>query len=81
MTGGLSHDFNNLLAVIIGNIELLEESTLDEAGRDFAERALRAADRGATLTHQLLDYAGMGTLDIEPVDLSKLVREMVELLQ
>jgi len=82
MAGGVAHDFNNLLTPILGDASLaLMELPSGSAVRKRIERIQRATHHAATLTHQLLDYAGMGTLDIEPVDLSKLVREMVELLQ
>lgn len=59
LTGGIAHDFNNLLQVIIGYADLLE-SRIDAADRP-AQRALEAisgaANRGATLTQQLLAFA------------------------
>ncbi|OQW45367.1 MAG: hybrid sensor histidine kinase/response regulator [Proteobacteria bacterium SG_bin6] len=59
LTGGIAHDFNNLLQVIIGYADMLE-GRLDAADRP-AQRALEAitsaANRGATLTQQLLAFA------------------------
>jgi len=82
MAGGVAHDFNNLLTPILGEASLsLMELPADSAVRRRIERIQRAAHHASTLTNQLLDYAGIGTLDAEPVDLSKLVREMGELLQ
>jgi two-component system cell cycle sensor histidine kinase/response regulator CckA len=82
MAGGVAHDFNNLLTPILGDASLaLMELPQGSAVRRRIERIQRAAHHAATLTHQLLDYAGIGSLDLEPVDVSKLVREMGELLQ
>ncbi|MBX9815377.1 MAG: PAS domain-containing protein, partial [Sphingomonas sp.] len=59
LTGGIAHDFNNLLQVIIGYADMLE-GRIDAADRP-AQRALEAitsaANRGATLTQQLLAFA------------------------
>jgi two-component system cell cycle sensor histidine kinase/response regulator CckA len=82
MAGGVAHDFNNLLTPILGDASLaLMELPAGSAVRRRIERIQRAAHHAATLTHQLLDYAGIGSLDLEPVDVSKIVREMGELLQ
>jgi signal transduction histidine kinase len=57
LTGGLAHDFNNILGVVIGNIDLLAEDCLTGEGKELAEAALDAAQRGAELTRQLLAFA------------------------
>jgi two-component system cell cycle sensor histidine kinase/response regulator CckA len=82
MASGIAHDFNNLLTPILGDASLaLIDLPPESPVRSRLIRIQRAAHRAATLTHQLLDYAGMGSLETEPVDLSKLVHEMAELLQ
>ena len=82
LTGGVAHDFNNLLAVISGNLELADEAL---EGRDDVRNvlrpAIRATERGATLTQSLLAYARQQPLSPSAVDLSGLVREMTELLR
>ncbi len=80
LTGGVAHDFNNLLTGIIGNLELLERRTPPE-GRRYLEGALRAADRGARLTGQLLAFARRQQLDIRVVDLNAVVMAMDDLLR
>jgi len=58
LTGGVAHDFNNMLTVIIGNSELLAERLAgDEEGKTLAEISLSAARAGADLTRMLLAYA------------------------
>jgi PAS domain S-box-containing protein len=55
LTGGISHDFNNLLSIIIGNLDILRDGfALQEAARAKVESALKAALRGAKLTKRLL---------------------------
>jgi PAS domain S-box-containing protein len=82
MAGGVAHDFNNLLTPILGDASLaLMDLSDDSEVRGRLQKIQRAAHRAATLTNQLLDYAGIGSIDTEPVDLSRLVLEMGELLQ
>jgi len=82
MAGGVAHDFNNLLTPILGDASLaLMDLSDDSAVRVRLQKIQRAAHRAATLTNQLLDYAGIGSIETEPLDLSGLVREMGELLQ
>jgi len=81
LSGGIAHDFNNLLVGILGNaglalLELPEDAPARETLRDIETAALRAAE----LTRQLLAYAGKGQFVVEPVDLSRLVEEMNNLL-
>ena len=58
LAGGVAHDFNNMLTVISGyNRMILDDlSTLDPL-RGFAEEILKAADRAAALTNQLLSFS------------------------
>jgi PAS domain S-box-containing protein len=58
LTGGVAHDFNNLLTVITNTLDLLARPSRDEAQkRRIIDSALRAADRGAKLTQQLLAFS------------------------
>ncbi|HEX7966921.1 MAG TPA: PAS domain-containing protein, partial [Stellaceae bacterium] len=80
LTGGIAHDFNNILTVIQGNLELLRERLVAPAGRRMVDAASRAADRGATLTNQLLAFARRQRLAPRPVDIGHIVRAMGEFL-
>ena len=82
LTGGLAHDFNNLLQVVMTNLEFL----LDRPGRDAdatarAGEALRAAERGAELTAQMLAFGRRQTLTPRRVDLRMLIEELTGLLR
>jgi PAS domain S-box-containing protein len=81
LTGGVAHDFNNLLAVIIGNLELAEESLPKDQGPGERVRiALNAAQSGAKLTHRLLAFARQQPLSPTTIDLNEIIRGMHTLL-
>ncbi|MGE3469936.1 MAG: sensor histidine kinase [Vicinamibacterales bacterium] len=69
LAGGIAHEFNNLMARVIGNTELGEAApgTGDEAREHFA-RARAAAMRAADLTGQLLAFSGQRQVQPELVD-------------
>lgn len=85
LSGGLAHDFNNLLAIIIGNLDFLEESLpADDENLDRVQSALRAADRGADITARMLRFARLKTNYTEvhaPLIVNDLLLEMVEILR
>ncbi len=82
LAGGIAHDFNNLLMSILGNAELARmELGPDASAAEEFEAIETSAQRAAELTRQLLAYSGQGRFQVEPVDLSELVREMSELLR
>lgn len=82
LTGGVAHDFNNLLAAVIGSLDLARRR-LDEGGdvTRYIDNAMKAAERGATLTQRMLSFARKQELAMEAVDLTVLVRGMADLLQ
>ncbi|TKR33404.1 PAS domain S-box protein [Luteimonas gilva] len=75
LTFGLAHDFNNLLTVIVNSLDLIKAHH-DDAGRveRLADGAMRAADRGALLTRQLLAFARGQSLAPEAHDINDLLR-------
>lgn len=82
LAGGIAHEYNNILATVIGNLELamldLEPSSSVHASlRDAATAARRASN----LTQQMLAYSGRGRFTITPVDVSELVSNMAVLLR
>jgi signal transduction histidine kinase len=82
LAGGVAHDFNNLLTGILGNASLVMEIVdADEAVQGMLQDIIRASERAADLTRQLLAYAGKGKFVISPVDVSALVRDISELLR
>jgi DNA-binding response OmpR family regulator/nitrogen-specific signal transduction histidine kinase len=81
LAGGVAHDFNNLLMGILGNASLaLDDVPQGGAAWKALTDVMRASERAADLTRQLLAYAGKGRFVVEPVDLSALVQELVPLI-
>jgi signal transduction histidine kinase len=82
LAGGVAHDFNNLLTGILGNASLAMESIAPESDvRAMLQGVVKAAERAADLTRQLLAYAGKGKFIIQRVDVSSLVRDISELIR
>jgi PAS domain S-box-containing protein len=81
LTGGVAHDFNNLLGIIIGNLEFMNMPGVSEAERGkLASTAIRAAERGAELTHRLLAFSRKQALRPVTTDINDLVSGMTGLL-
>jgi PAS domain S-box-containing protein len=82
LTGGVAHDFNNLLAAVIGSLDLARRR-LAEGGdvTRYIDNAMKAAERGATLTQRMLSFARKQELAMEAVELPALVSGMADLLQ
>lgn len=83
MAGGIAHDFNNILTSILGNAKLAESKITDgkREKEPYLERIFRASERAADLCRQMLTYSGQGNLEVRPINLSELVREITSLLQ
>jgi signal transduction histidine kinase/CheY-like chemotaxis protein len=81
LTGGMAHDFNNVLGIIIGNLDLLRSST--KYGLDTNELlrdALDAALRGGELTRRLLAFARRQPLQPQRIDVNDVVTDTAKLL-
>jgi PAS domain S-box-containing protein len=84
LTGGVAHDFNNMLAVIQGNLEALNRRLTepDDAGlRRYVVSGLRGAERAAGLTHRLLAFARRQPLDPAPVTLNAVIAGMSDMFR
>ncbi len=82
LAGGVAHDFNNMLGVILGHTELVMEN-LDPASPLRADLTAihSAAQRSADLTRQLLAFARRQTAIPRPLDLNDTVAGMLKMLQ
>lgn len=82
LAGGVAHDFNNMLSVILGNVELARTAIGADhpANHDLNEIA-NAALRSATLTRQLLAFARKQTVFPELVDLNVAIQNTLEMLK
>jgi PAS domain S-box-containing protein len=82
LTGGVAHDFNNILTVITGTIEILEDGVADRPDLATIARMIdEAATRGAELTRQLLAFARRQPLEPRETDVNALVVETARLLK
>ena len=80
LTGGIAHDFNNLLTIVIGQTEAITLAAKDDPRIiRMTSAALRAAERAAQLTSQLLAFSGRQHLRLETVELDQLLLEAGDL--
>jgi PAS domain S-box-containing protein len=81
LTGGVAHDFNNILTVITGTIGILSEAVADRPQLvAIAKMIDEAAERGASLTKHLLAFARKQPLQPREIDVNALVLETAKLL-
>jgi signal transduction histidine kinase len=83
LTGGMAHDFNNMLGVIVGALDLIKRRLKhDEFGISrFVENAAKATERSAALIQRLLAFARQQPLAPEAVDAHRMIADMSELLR
>ena len=81
LASGVAHDFNNLLTIIKGYSSLLLERNPDGRDRHAAKEIRQAADRAASLTHQLLAFSRKQTLQPRVLDLNAVVRGLETMLR
>ena len=82
LAGGLAHNFNNLLGVIMANAELLLDDLRDRPQvREFAEEILQAAGQGAELTRSMLAFGRRQTLRPAVIDLNLVLSRHIALLR
>lgn len=81
LTGGVAHDFNNVLQIISGNIQLLLHGADEPSKRQLRlQSMLSAVDRGAKLSTQLLAFARRQPLQPQVKNIAKLIANMEEML-
>ncbi len=82
LAGGVAHDFNNTLAIILGHAEFaLLSVDADAPMRADLEAILRAAQHSAALTRQLLTYARRQEIAPRPLDLDEAVADALRMLR
>ena len=84
LTGGVAHDFNNMLAIIIGSLDLAKRrlsGSEDTRVGDCIDNALESASTAAQLTSRLLAFSRQQPLQPQPLNANKLVAGMSELLR
>ncbi|MCQ4298316.1 PAS domain S-box protein [Pseudomonas songnenensis] len=84
LTGGLAHDFNNMLTGVLGALDLIQRRVANGVTGDldrYIDAATTSANRAAALTHRLLAFARRQSLDPRPVDVNLLVVSMEDMLR
>lgn len=81
LTGGIAHDFNNLLMAISGNLEFIQRKLpADSTVHKNVQRAAQATDKGIKLTAQLLSFSRTQRLNVQSVELGKVLQAAQDLL-
>jgi PAS domain S-box-containing protein len=81
LAGGVAHDFNNILSIIMGHGELLLATAgTDERSRNGLQQIRRAAERAASLTQQLLAFSRKQVLQPKVLDLNEVVADVQKML-
>jgi len=82
LAGGVAHDFNNVLTAIIGYASVLEHRLVDRPGeKELAHRSGQAARRASETVRQLMAFARRSGLQVRPLSLHDLLREVAGLLE
>lgn len=82
LTGGMAHDFNNLLMAIQGSLELLRKRMPHSSQTaPLLANALQATQRGTTLTQRMLAFSRKQELELQPIEVSALLKGVSDLLQ
>jgi signal transduction histidine kinase len=82
LAGGVAHDFNNMLGVIIGHAEMVQHALGPEHSRAHnIEQILNAAHRSADLTRQLLAFARKQPIAPKVIDLNQIIFDMLAMLR
>jgi PAS domain S-box-containing protein len=82
LAGGIAHDFNNMLTVINGYSEVvLRRLPADDPTRQYVSEIKKAGERSALLTNQLLAFSRKQVLNLEPIRINDVIRDMGNMLQ
>ncbi|WP_321492356.1 ATP-binding protein [uncultured Desulfobacter sp.] len=82
LAGGVAHDFNNMLSIILGNVEIvMEELHSENPYFENLEEIYKAAERSSNLTRQLLAFARKQIIDPKVLNLNDVVSDMLKMLK
>lgn len=82
LTGGVAHDYNNMLGVILGYAELLELKFSDDAEAiKYVNEISHAGERGVKLTKKLLSFSRKKMSDAFPLNLNEVLQEQQHMLE
>ena len=81
LTGGITHDFNNLLMVLSVNLEIAEMHMTVERGQIAIARAMEAVEQGASLNRRLLMFSRHQPLKAEPINITERIMNLMQPLR
>ena len=82
LAGGVAHDFNNMLAVIVGYSQILEDHlAASDPGQKHVEQIKKAAERASGLTRQLLAFSRQQVLQPRVLNLNSVVKNLARMLR
>ena len=83
LTGGIAHDYNNMLGVVLGYSELLERLVRDKNSQqsNYLQKIKRAGERGSALTKKLLAYSRQKPHTTKIVDINKILLDQQDMLE
>jgi PAS domain S-box-containing protein len=82
LAGGVAHDFNNILSVVLGHAFLLKDKhNIAGPPLDSVKQIVRAAERGTKLVRQLLMFSRRGVMRTKPIDINEVVADLSKMLQ
>lgn len=81
LAGGIAHDFNNLLTIILGQVDLLNFHPLTPEFQSSVDAIGRAGNRASALIKQLLTFSKQEPLQLDPINLNTVIKDMRDMLQ
>jgi PAS domain S-box-containing protein len=82
LAGGVAHDFNNILAATMLNLELLQtDTTLSAATRETLKELMVQAERAAGLTRQLLLFGRRSVMQVRALDVNEVIENLLKMLR
>jgi PAS domain S-box-containing protein len=82
LAGGIAHDFNNVLSAVMGLTEMIiMDMAEDDPARHNAEEILKAVNKGADLTRQILAFSRQQALEMKPVNINDAIRDLQKMLR
>jgi len=82
LTGGIAHDYNNMLGVVLGYADLLKDKLVSQPGlQDYVDQISHAGERGAKLTKKLLDFSRNKSTDVKRLNINEILLDEQHLLE
>jgi len=82
LTGGIAHDYNNMLGVILGFAELLERSLSEQPKlEEFCQKIIHAGERSADLTKKLLAFSSKRSANLKPININELLKDEQQMME